>query len=78
MRKSIRNLMLCRDIFDIPPEGGRLENAWLAAMSDPDYVPDYVQACKDDFIRQLDDKDAEIKTLSEELARRIRQDNARK
>lgn len=34
----------CRDAFPVPATGSDLETDWIAAMADPDQVPEYVRA----------------------------------
>lgn len=54
----------CRDIFPIPPEGHKLENAWLSAMSSAESVPHYLKVCVEDLHTQIEDKELELKKLA--------------
>ena len=60
----LKELAMCRDVFDIPPPGDKLGTTWVAAMASPEAVPLYVEACRQDYIYQLDAKDEEIRVLS--------------
>lgn len=60
----LKELALCRDVFDTPPPEGKLEAVWVAAMTSPEAVPLYVEACKQDYIDKLDARDEEIRVLS--------------
>ena len=63
----LKELALCRDVFDTPPPEGRLEPVWAAAMASPEAVPLYVEACRQDYIYKLDAKDEEIRVLSAKI-----------
>lgn len=65
--KYLKELAICRDVFDTPPPEGRLEVVWAAAMASPEVVPLYVEACRQDYIYQLDAKDEEIRVLSAKI-----------
>ena len=60
-------LAMCRDVFDTPSPGDRLEVVWAAAMASPEAVPLYVEACRQDYIYKLDAKDEEIRVLSAKI-----------
>ena len=60
----LKELAICRDVFDTPPTEGKLEAVWVAAMISPEAVPLYVEACRQDYIDKLDAKDEEIRVLS--------------
>lgn len=64
----LKELAMCRDVFDTPPPGDKLETAWVTAMGSPEAVPLYVEACRRDYIDQLDAKDEEIRILSAKIA----------
>ena len=40
----LKELATCRDVFDTPPPGDKLETAWVAAMHSPASVPLYLEA----------------------------------
>ena len=63
----LKELAICRDVFDIPPPEGKLEAVWVAAMVSPEAVPSYVEACRQDYINKLDAKDEEIRLLSAKI-----------
>ena len=63
----LKELAICRDVFDTPPTGGKLEAVWVAAMISPEAVPLYVEACRQDYIDKLDAKDEEIRVLSAKI-----------
>ena len=63
----LKELAMCRDVFDIPPPGDKLGTTWVAAMVSPEAVPSYVEACRQDYINQLDAKDEEIRVLSAKI-----------
>ena len=63
----LKELAICRDVFDTPSPEGRLEVVWAAAMASPEAVPLYVEACRQDYIYQLDAKDEEIRVLSAKI-----------
>ena len=63
----LKELAICRDVFDIPPPGDKLEAEWVAAMVSPEAVPLYVEACRQDYVDQLDAKDEEIRVLSAKI-----------
>ena len=63
----LKELAMCRDVFDTPSPEGRLEAVWAAAMYSPEAVPLYVEACRQDYIYQLDAKDEEIRVLSAKI-----------
>lgn len=63
----LKELAMCRGVFDIPPPEGRLEAVWAAAMASPEAVPLYVEACRQDYIDKLDAKDEEIRVLSAKI-----------
>ena len=63
----LKELAICRDIFDTPPPGAKLETAWVAAMKHPASVPLYLEACRQDYIDKLDAKDEEIRVLSAKI-----------
>ena len=58
---------MCRDVFDIPPPGDKLETTWVAAMQSPASVPLYLETCRQDYVDQLDAKDEEIRVLSAKI-----------
>ena len=60
----LKELAICRDVFDTPPPGDKLETTWAAAMKHPASVPLYLEACRQDYVDQLDAKDEEIRLLS--------------
>ena len=59
----LKELAICRDVFDTPPPGDKLETTWVAAMVSPEAVPLYVEACRQDYINKLDAKDEEIRVV---------------
>ena len=63
----LKELAICRDVFDTPPPEGKLEAEWVAAMVSPEAVPSYVEACRQDYINKLDAKDEEIRVLSAKI-----------
>ena len=63
----LKELAICRDVFDTPPPEGKLEAVWVAAMASPEAVPLYVEACRQDYIDKLDAKDEEIRVLSAKI-----------
>ena len=63
----LKELAICRDVFDTPPTEGKLEAVWVAAMISPEAVPLYVEACRQDYIDKLDAKDEEIRVLSAKI-----------
>ena len=63
----LKELALCRDVFDTPSPGDKLETAWVAAMQSPESVPLYIEACRQDYIYKLDAKDEEIRVLSAKI-----------
>ena len=63
----LKELAICRDVFDTPPPGDKLETTWVAAMVSPEAVPLYVEACRQDYIDKLDAKDEEIRVLSAKI-----------
>ena len=63
----LKELAICRDVFDTPPPGGKLETVWVAAMQSPASVPVYLEACRQDYIDKLDAKDEEIRVLSAKI-----------
>ena len=63
----LKELAICRDVFDTPPPGDKLETTWAAAMVSPEAVPSYVEACRQDYIDKLDAKDEEIRLLSAKI-----------
>ena len=63
----LKKLAICRDVFDTPPPGDKLETTWAAAMVSPEAVPSYVEACRQDYINKLDAKDEEIRLLSAKI-----------
>ena len=63
----LKELAICRDVFDIPPPGEKLAAEWVAAMVSPEAVPLYVEACRQDYIDKLDAKDEEIRVLSAKI-----------
>lgn len=63
----LKELAICRDVFDTPPPEGKLEAEWVAAMVSPEAVPLYVEACRQDYIGKLDAKDEEIRLLSAKI-----------
>ena len=63
----LKELAICRDVFDTPPPEGKLEAVWVAAMVSPEAVPSYVEACRQDYIDKLDAKDEEIRVLSAKI-----------
>ena len=63
----LKELAICRDVFDTPPPGDKLETTWAAAMVSPEAVPSYVEACRQDYINKLDAKDEEIRLLSAKI-----------
>ena len=63
----LKELAMCRDVFDTPPPEGKLEAEWVAAMVSPEAAPLYVEACRQDYIDKLDAKDEEIRVLSAKI-----------
>ena len=63
----LKELAICRDVFDIPPPGDELGTTWVAAMKHPASVPLYLEACRQDYVDQLDAKDEEIRVLSAKI-----------
>ena len=63
----LKELAICRDVFDTPPPEGKLEAVWVAAMKHPTSVPLYLEACRQDYIDKLDAKDEEIRVLSAKI-----------
>ena len=63
----LKELAICRDVFDIPPPGDKLDPAWVAAMKYPASVPLYLEACRQAYINKLDAKDEEIRLLSAKI-----------
>ena len=63
----LKELAICRDVFDTPPPGDKLETTRVAAMVSPEAVPLYVEACRQDYIDKLDAKDEEIRVLSAKI-----------
>ena len=63
----LKELAMCRGVFDIPPPEDKLAAVWVAAMVSPEAVPLYVEACRQDYIDKLDAKDEEIRVLSAKL-----------
>ena len=65
--KYLKELALCRDVFDTPSPDDKLETTWVSAMQSPESVPLYIEACRQDYIDQLDAKDEEIRVLSAKI-----------
>ena len=63
----LKELAMCRDVFDIPPPEDKLAAEWVAAMVSPEAVPLYVEARRRDYIDKLDAKDEEIRVLSAKI-----------
>ena len=63
----LKELAMCRGVFDMPPPGDKLEAVWVAAMVSPEAVPSYVEACRQDYIDKLDAKDEEIRLLAAKI-----------
>ena len=63
----LKELAMCRDVFDIPPPGDKLGTTWVAAMKHPASVPLYLETCRQDYVDQLDAKDEEIRVLSAKI-----------
>ena len=63
----LKELAMCRGVFDIPPPEDKLAAEWVAAMVSPEAVPLYVEACRQDYIDKLDAKDEEIRVLSAKI-----------
>ena len=63
----LKELAVCRDVFDTPPPEDKLAAEWVAAMVSPEAVPLYVEACRQDYIDKLDAKDEEIRLLSAKI-----------
>ena len=63
----LKELAICRDVFDIPPPRDKLAAEWVAAMKHPASVPLYLEACRQDYVDQLDAKDEEIRLLSAKI-----------
>ena len=63
----LKELAMCRGVFDIPPPEDKLAAEWVAAMVSPEAVPLYVEACRQDYIDKLDAKDEEIRLLSAKI-----------
>lgn len=69
LRKALAD---CRDAFPIPPEGHELENFWAYAMTEPEGIPAYVKAYEQYLLKQIEDKEIEIKKLAEAFSVKFR------
>ena len=63
----LKELAMCRGVFEITPPVDKLSAEWVAAMVSQEAVPLYVEACRQDYIDKLDAKDEEIRVLSAKI-----------